>query len=36
MKERFYEMDRRFNETKTTVDTTIYRVKAKVEEQMAE
>ena len=36
MKEKFYEMDRRFNETKTTVDSTIYRVKANVEKQMAE
>jgi hypothetical protein len=36
MKQKFYDIERRFNETKVGVDTDIYRIKTKVDEQLLE
>lgn len=34
MKQKFYDIERRFNEVKTGVDTEVYRLKNKVEGQL--
>ncbi len=36
MKQKFYDIEKRFNETKTVVDSEIYRLKTKVETQLEE
>ena len=36
MKQKFYDIERRFNETKVGVDNDIYRIKTKVDEQLLE